>query len=61
MIAKEGSMTLSSVLFQEALKAKKIKQKIELRTGVKSGFGLDFYNVGKPSDSSRAGESFLLS
>jgi hypothetical protein len=55
-LASEGGLTLSSIISQEPIHVKKRKTILELRTGVKSGFGLDFYKAEKLSGSTRAGK-----
>jgi len=55
-LALEGGLTMNSVIAQAPLTMKKRKVVIELRTGVKSGFGLDYYNADKLGGSTRAGE-----
>ena len=42
---------------QPNIKPKKKRAIFELRTGVKSGFGLDFYNAGTVGSGTRAGTS----
>ena len=55
-LAAEGGLNLSSIIAQDAIKMKKRKAILELRTGVKSGFELDFYKTDKLSGPTRAGE-----
>jgi len=55
-LEKEGEFAFTSTLTQKPMKAKKRKRILELRTGVKKGFGLDFYNAGKSSGTIRSGE-----
>ena len=60
-LEKEGEFAFTSTLTQKPMKAKKRKRILELRTGVKKGFGLDFYNAGKSSGTIRSGTIFVLS
>ena len=55
-LAAEGGLNLSSVIKQEPIQMEKRKAILELRTGLKSGFGLDFYKTDKLSGPTRAGE-----
>ena len=55
-LASKGGLQMSSIVAQRPIHVKKRKSILALRTGVKSGFGLDFYNVKKLSGSTRAGE-----
>ena len=55
-LALEGGLNLSSIIAQEPIQMRKRKAILELRTGVKSGFGLDFYKSDKVNGSTRAGE-----
>ena len=52
LIAEEG-LTISSILSYGRRQRNMRKFHLELRTGVKSGFGLDFYNSGKSKDTPR--------
>jgi hypothetical protein len=45
-VALDGGLELSSIITQEPLKTKRRKVILELRSGVKSGFGLDYYKTG---------------
>ena len=55
-IANNGGLKLDSILAQDPIDVEKRKIVLELRTGVKSGFGLDFYNSAKLKGSSNAGK-----
>jgi len=55
-LEREEGISITSTLTQKPMKAKKRKIILELRTGVKKGFGLDFYTAKKPSDIIRSGE-----
>ena len=55
-IVENGGMKLETILAQSAMDVEKRKMILELRTGVKTGFGLDFYNSAKLKGSSHAGE-----
>ena len=55
-VASEGALSFSTIKYQQPLEGQKRNAILELRTGVKSGFGLDFYKSGKLSTSSRAGK-----
>lgn len=59
-LEKEEGISITSTLTQKPMKAKKRKIVLELRTGVKKGFGLDFYTAGKPSDTIRSGTIIFL-
>ena len=58
--ASERSM-MFSLEPQKPMKLKKRRSILELRSGVKSGFGLDFYSAGGTAGSgTRAGMSVLI-
>lgn len=49
-------LSFSSLLNEEPLQLKRRPARFELRDNVKTGFGLDFYNASKISETERAGE-----
>lgn len=53
-------LSLSSIYDPLPLRLSKSSVHLELRSGVKSGFGLDFYNTSKINEISRAGENTLV-
>jgi len=55
-VASDGGLTMSAILSQKPIQTEIRKAVLELRTGVKSGFGLDFYKANKLGGSSRAGK-----
>ncbi len=55
-IVEKGGLKLDSIIAQDPMDIEKRRFVLELRTGVKSGFGLDFYNSAKLKGSTHAGK-----
>lgn len=56
ILAQQRAVTWETIFKQRPLHLAKKTAILELRSGVKSGFGLDFYNNSKIGDGYRAGE-----
>lgn len=56
ILAQQRALTWETIFKQRPLHLVKKTAILELRSGVKSGFGLDFYNNSKIGDGYRAGE-----
>lgn len=56
ILAQQRALTWETIFKQRPLHLVKKTAILELRSGVKSGFGLDFYNNSKIGDGFRAGE-----
>lgn len=56
ILAQQRALTWETIFKQRPLHLAKKTAILELRSGVKSGFGLDFYNNSKIGDGYRAGE-----
>jgi hypothetical protein len=52
-------LSLNSVMNEEPVRLERRTVCFELRTNVKTGFGLDFYNIGKVSETARTGKHVI--